>query len=350
VRVLLEGKGSSLDLSAERIRAFDSAGRLLGEWDGAVRASAEGDLLRIGGAPAVSGAAEVAGTPSLAVGGRRVACPVRLHARGGTLLAVAVLPMEGYVASVLSREAAPSFRPEALKAMAVAIRSYTETVLAAPKAREYDLLPGVEDQVFDGDHAVPRPFAEAAEATAGTVLLRDGAVARAVYHSTCGGRTEGASDAWEGGSRWPPSVPCDDCRHSPAWRWVYRMGEGEAVRLFRSLGVAAEREPRIEPARHTGTGRLPSLVLSAEGARGKVRREVKGADFRRAAGYGKVKSLAFEARRLPGGGLILSGKGYGHGVGLCQWGADGMARKGARWEEILARYYPGAAPGAAPRR
>jgi stage II sporulation protein D len=232
--------------------------------------------------------------------------------------------------------------------MAVAIRSYTVAGLASPKAREYDLLPGVEDQVFDGDHAVNRSFLEAAEATAGTVLLRDGSVPRAVYHSTCGGRTEGAGDAWEKGNPWPPSAPCEDCRHSPAWRWVYRMAEAEAVRVLASLGVEGDHDPRVEVRGRTATGRVTRLLLTVEGRR-RARKEVKGADFRRAAGYGKVKSLSFEVRRLPGGGLIFSGKGYGHGAGLCQWGADGMARKGASWGEILGRYYPGAVPAPSPR-
>jgi len=275
--------------------------------------------------------------PALRVGGGEFAGRLRVSARRGALLVVAVLPLEEYVAGVVGKEAPPSFHPEALKALAVAARTYARAAQSAPRDAEYDVAASVDDQVFGAPGGAAGAAEEAARGTQGEVLEYAGALARAVYHSTCGGSTESAADAWGKDYPYLRSVPCRTCRHSPAWRWEYRMGPAEARRIARALGVAAGRALRIEVMERTRTGRARRMRISS----GAVAREVSAAAFRREAGYARVRSLKMEIRPLGGGWLFL-GEGYGHGVGLCQWGADGLAREGASYRQILAHYYPGA--------
>jgi stage II sporulation protein D len=257
-------------------------------------------------------------------------------ARKGALLAVAALPLETYVAAVLSREGAARFHPEALRAMAVAVRTYAVGMAKSPRDPAYELVATVEDQVFDGLDNVGLPFREAAEATRGEVALYRGEPARTVYHSTCGGRTESAAAAWGKDVPYLRDQECEDCSGSPVYRWEYRMSAAEGVRVSKALGVPAGKDLRIAVSARTPSGRAGRMRVSASG----VSRDVSAAEFRKVAGYARVRSLKMDV--IPAGdGWLFRGNGYGHGVGMCQFGANGMAKAGRGWREILARYYPG---------
>ncbi len=351
VRVRLEKIPSPFLLSGESMRVWNSAGRLLGIENGTVQVSAAGGRIAWGGAKLFESPVDVSAAGGLSVQGKHVAGRIRVAARQGRLLVVAVVPLESYVAAVVSREAAPTFLPEALSAIAVAVRSYTLSVMAAPRDPDYDVVGGVEDQVFEGVGDVDARFRAAAEATRGQVLLYRGSVARTVYHSTCGGRTEDAAAVWGTDVPYLRSVIDDDCRDSPVWRWEYRLSLAEAKRVALALGVRAGDDLRIEIAGRTRTGRAARIRLSSGG----VERETKAAAFRRAVGYTRMRSVWVEIVPVAGGWRI-TGRGYGHGVGMCEWGANGMAKRGATYREILARYYrmtrlallpPGPGPSAA---
>jgi stage II sporulation protein D len=114
------------------------------------------------------------------------------------------------------------------------------------------------------------------------------------------------------------------------------MSEAEGRRVAKALGVPPGKDLRIAVTARTPTGRASRVRISSGG----VSRELQAAEFRKAAGYAKVRSLKMEV--VPAaGGWRFTGEGWGHGVGLCQFGANGMARRGAGFREILSRYYPG---------
>ncbi|MGE5189516.1 MAG: SpoIID/LytB domain-containing protein, partial [Gemmatimonadota bacterium] len=208
--------------------------------------------------------------------------------------------------------------------------------MAKPRDRAFDVVGGVDDQVFEGMDGSGGPFRAAAEATRGMALFYGGSLAQAVYHSTCGGSTENAADAWGRDVPYLRAVACDDCRDSPARRWEYRMGRAEGRKIALALGVRAGDDLSVAIVGTTRTGRASRIRLASAG----VSRETAAASFRRAAGYGRIRSL--KMRIVPAaGGWTFSGEGYGHGVGMCQWGANGMAKRGKGFREILARYYPG---------
>ncbi len=322
--------------SAGEIRCWDARGALLLEGKPPLELSAQKERIRLGKGKVVDSPVDLFSPAGMRIGGRKVPGRVRVSARQGKLFPVAVVPLEEYVAAVLSREGSPKFHGEALAALAVAVRSYTVSAMAKPRGPSYDVVSGVEDQVFEGVDGVPEIFRKAAGSTRGAILAWKGTVANTVYHSTCGGRTENAKDAWGADVPYLRSVACGDCEDSPNFRWEYRMLPKEARRVALLLGVRSEGSLKLEITGRTGTGRAARIRISSGG----VSRETAAAAFRRAAGYARVKSLAMDIVPV-GNGWLFAGKGYGHGVGMCQWGADGMARKGRGSREILARYYPG---------
>ena len=336
IRVLLSGGKPGVVLEGEAIRAWSADGRLSAEGAGRVTLTAVGERIRWNGSRLLGATLDAAGTPELRVGDRKAGGRVRLVARKGELLAVAVVPLEPYVAAVISREAPPRFHPEALAAMAVAARTYAVGATAKPRDAAYDVVGSVEDQVFDGMDGVAPVFREAAERTRGVVLRYRGEFVRTVYHSTCGGRTESAEYVWGRDVPYLRALRCDDCADSPVYRWEYRMSAAEGRRVSGALGVPAGKDLRFAVASRTPTGRTSRVRISSGG----VSRELNAAMFRKTAGYAKIRSLKMEIVPV-GGEWRFAGEGYGHGVGMCQFGANGMARRGAGFREILARYYPG---------
>ncbi len=337
VRIRLDGVGERVVLEGGTIRVWGPDGSLLAEGGGTAVLAARGDRIAWGSAREFPSPADFGATDGIRADGKLFPGRVRVAARGGKLQVVAVVPLEDYVAAVISREAPRGFAPAALEALAVAARTYALVAVAKPRDPAFDLVSGVEDQIFEGTQNSDGPFRAAVDATRGMVLLYGGGLARAVYHSTCGGRTESAADAWGGDVPYLRSVACGDCRESPTWRWRYRMSPGEGRRVALALGIRAGDTLSIGIAGLTRSGRASRIRLTAGG----VSRETAAASFRQAAGYSRVKSLKMKIVPAARGGWTLSGEGYGHGVGMCQWGANGMARKGSGFREILARYYPG---------
>ena len=280
MRVRMEGTPSPLLLAGDSMRAWNPAGSLLAEENGSVRLSAAGDRIAWGGTKMLDSPIDVWSPGGLSLAGKRLPGRIRISARNGGIRVVAVVPLEVYVAAVLSREAPSSFHPEALSALAVAVRTYTLLAIATPRDPDYDVVAGVEDQVFEGVENVGAGFRAAAEATRGEVLHYRGGLARTVYHSTCGGRTESAEAVWGNDVPYLRSVPCGDCRDSPAWRWEYRMSRAEGVRVALALGVRAGNDLGIEIAGRTPTGRASQVRLLSGG----VARETKAAVFRRGGG------------------------------------------------------------------
>lgn len=336
IRVLLSDGSRPLTVSSDSLRAWDTGGRPVAERGGSVVLAAVGERIRFGDANLLGDAIDVAGEPELRVDGRRAGGRIRVVARKGQILAVAAVPLETYVAAVVSREAPPRFQAEALAAQAIAVRTYAAGAARSPRDAAYDVAATVEDQVFDGIDNVSPVFREAAESTRGLVAWYRGAPARTVFHSTCGGRTESAEGAWGSDVPYLRAQACDDCAESPVYRWEHRMSGPETRRLAEALGVRGGKDVKFAVSGRTAAGRAARVRISS----GPVEREIRAGEFRKAAGYARVRSLWMEIAPA-GDGWHFSGRGYGHGVGMCQFGANGMARGGRGYREILARYYPG---------
>jgi stage II sporulation protein D len=295
----------------------------------------EAGALVVNGAPIDGAGALFAGDGHVTAAGMPLEGEVEVRPAESGVVVVNVLPLETYVAAVTGGEMPPGFPPEALKAQAVAARTFAvfKKLDAVQEGRPWHLGATVLHQVYRGAQVDPRARA-AAEATAGQVLVADHQVIEAYFHSSCGGRTETGADALGRDQPYLRSVPCDRCRDAPRARWTVRVPAEELARLVSLPG----RADAIRVVERTASGRARRIEIASEGR--KVR--VGAADLRQRLGFDRLPSLWYEAR-VRGRAVEFEGRGSGHGAGLCQWGAAGAARDGQDYRTILAHYYPGAA-------
>jgi len=279
----------------------------------------------------------VHGTGVRVQGPARDAMAVRVgFARPGGGYTVTTLPMETYIARVLAGEAARDSRPAALEALAITVRTFLLANRGRHRADGFDVCDQTHCQVVrTADAATDR----AAQATAGRVLLRDGAPASVFYNASCGGRTEKPSNVWPGAED-PPFLPSRDddaCEGAPAWTAEIR--EGDLLRALRAAGFRGDRLRGVRIASRNGSGRVARLML--DGLRPD---EISGQDLRvvvgRTLGWLLIKSTAFDLARQ-GDSYVFRGHGFGHGVGMCVIGAARLAERGTSADAILARYFPG---------
>ncbi len=246
----------------------------------------------------------------------------------GKLIAINVIPLEDYLAAVLGSEMPASFPPQALRAQAVAARTYAVHKKIGAWGKPYHLGATVLHQVYGGARAEDPRTLEAVKATEGEVLVWKMEPVEAYFHSSCGGRTEDGVHALGRNLPYltPVDCPCSDYSHT---RWTARLEADDFKRL-----LAGVRD--IEVQRRTPTRRADRVQLESK----KGRRVVTGVELRQVVGYSKLKSLWFEVERK-GGRFVFEGRGHGHGAGMCQWGARRLAEKGWDYRRILAHYYLG---------
>ncbi|HOX43369.1 MAG TPA: SpoIID/LytB domain-containing protein [Myxococcota bacterium] len=301
-----------------------------------------------------------AGTDGVQVGGRgfssrRYPGALRVRARAGLCQVVAEVPLERYVAAVACQELGPApGGAEALRAQAIAVRTYTLTRERMHRAEGADFCDLTHCQVYPGEGACTPEAREALGAVAGLVLLDGERPAEVAYFSTCGGHTARAGEVWGSRSERPwlggvPDGPAErpDCRASPHGPWRLRVPRSELCAHLRglhpALGPGECSLSAVEPGQG---GWVRRVVVEAQG-----RWELTGDEFRllmgRRYGWSAFKSGRWSASER-GGSVEFRGLGLGHGVGLCQHGALGMARAGADHRAILQRYFPGLRLGRLP--
>ena len=325
-RATLEGEG----LTATPLREGATPTAVGG---GRAEVQPDSDALRVNGDKADATGVSFAARGLVRAHGRALQGEVEVRmGRSGGLDVVNVLPMEEYVAAVTGSEMPAGFPGEALRAQAVAARTFAlfKKLEAVAEGRPWHLGATVLHQVYRGAAIDPRVRA-AAEATAGEVLVHDHRPIEAYFHSTCGGRTESGGDALGRPLPYLRSVACGHCGASPQARWTVRVGSGELGRL---AGLPAP-VSAVRVLSRSPSGRAARVGLSA----GSRRAGLSAADLRQRLGFQRLPSLQFDVA-LEGGAVTFRGRGSGHGAGLCQWGAAGLAREGLDHRAILARYYP----------
>ncbi len=258
-------------------------------------------------------------------------------ASGGVLELVNHVPVEAYVASVVASEYGFDDL-EGAKAMAVIIRTYALRVLGK-FSEDYDHVDHTLSQVYRGADAVTDVAREAARRTRGEVLTYDGALVEAVYFASSGGHTADNETVW--GTEPKPYLRGirDPYDHSPHAKWKATIPRKKLLdALSKAYGFPVE---GIRIAGRSRDGRVQTMTLL--GAR---ERTISGNAFRlaviRTFGARTLKSAFFDAR-VRGDAYVFEGRGFGHGVGLSQWGAHEMAQKGRSYRDILTFYYTGVA-------
>ncbi len=272
---------------------------------------------------------------------------------------VATLPIETYLPGVLAKELYQHWSPDAFRAQAIAARSFAVCEAAHwAKRRHYDLTTGPDTQAWAGLVESGRP-ASAARDTRGVLLAWDDRVVPAYYCSCCGGLPADAADAIAPGpaNAIPPLAGRSDGGRCCEWASTYRW-ERQVPKGLLSEGIIAwgRRESIADLAALDGLRRLEVSALNRHGRPVRFRfedrqgrsAELRSERARRAlafatpSGVGAFHSAAVEPR-LDASVAYFRGRGHGHGAGLCQHGAEAMARAGASSDAILRRFYPGAA-------
>jgi stage II sporulation protein D len=298
-----------------------------------------------------------AGCSPPAVPGRRssgalqLPAHIRIGAKEGNRVTIQKVPFEEYVqATVLSEFAPPAGDPSTVERMlevqAVIARTYALAQLGRHGADGFDLCTTTHCQLYDPSRLRTSRWApqskDAVEQTSGRVLWFDGAAASVLFHADCGGRTSRADEVWGGVGRPYLTSILDD---GPAERahssWKYEATRADLLRALNAdprtrVGVRLD---ALQVMERDGAGRAERIALhgaSERIVRGEEVREVLSAAF----GARSIRSTRFDVARL-GQTFVFEGRGFGHGVGLCQAGALARIRAGQKLPSILQTYFPG---------
>jgi SpoIID/LytB domain protein len=244
------------------------------------------------------------------------------------------LPTELYVARVVAAEGEPKAGDAAQEALAIAIRTFAAANSGRHRREGFDLCDATHCQVV----REPTPASRrAALATAGRVLVYGGRPAEVFYSASCGGRSEAVAHVWPGAVDHPYLPSIEDDVHEGEPSWVVDLPAARVERALRRAGFAGSRLRDLRVEQRSPSGRV--MRLQVAGMRPDT---VAGDDFRAAIGARELRSTAFTVTRA-GRAFRFTGRGYGHGVGMCVVGAGRRAARGETAAQILERYFPGLA-------
>lgn len=248
------------------------------------------------------------------------------------------VPFEEYVKGVLAGEVPTSFHIEALKAQAVAARSYAMKKIEDNTATDYDVVDTVSNQVYMDDAQLKEKWKDqydekmkiiesAVNETKGEYLEYDGKVAQAFFFSTSAGKTENSEEVFQSALPYLRSVDSSwDQEVSPVFQQDYQFSVHD---FYQKLGLPYKEIVQFQVTKQTSTGRVKEVNID-----GTV---LKASDISSKLG---LRSTFFTFEQI-GSNIHMTTKGYGHGVGMSQYGAQAMALKGSTYDQILKHYYQG---------
>ncbi len=305
----------------------------------------------------------------LSLDGKPYRDQLRIRAgRGENCVVINELDLEKYLDGLVNGEFNSRWSEEAIAAQVIAARTYAlhQIQEARRRNRPWDLESTIKDQVYNGTSQEDFLASRAVSKTRGMILTEKKKTSpiKAFYHSTCGGRTELPSQVWGKEARGigeHKRVECPFCVSSPRYRWDFVMTDSEIKRAIldgvedRGLPegwpkdwktiVARWQLDEVDLKTHD-VDRVSEVTLNfSNGAFFQPQKRkliVSGTRFRGWVGVERVKSTVFDLQRTTDRRWVVSGRGYGHGVGLCQWGAKVMGEKGYKSGRILSHYYPSA--------
>lgn len=248
------------------------------------------------------------------------------------------IPFEEYVKGVLAGEMPANFHIEALKAQAVAARSYVLKKMANNKDKEYDVVDTIENQVYLDDEALKKNWKnnyeknmnklkQAIIETKGEYLTYDGEVINAFFFSTSNGKTENCEEVFVQKLPYLKSVDSSwDINISPVYNNEKKLTKEE---FYKKLNLKYDENLKIEVLNYTTAGSIKTVKINDK--------TFKSTDIRSKL---SLKSTSFTIKNV-NDEIIITTKGNGHGVGMSQYGAYGMAKEGYNYTQILKHYYTG---------
>lgn len=269
---------------------------------------------------------------------------IEIRPQSGRLLAINHIDIEDYLCSVLPGEMPQRWPFQAYASQAIVARSYACSSIGRHASEGYDLCSLTHCQIYHGVSYERSETTNAVHATSGLILTYQGKPVPAPYHSTCGGIT--TDGLYDGHGKELFLLPVSDvkngkayCAVSPHFRWRSTVSPESVASALRADGEKAPLHASgIRVLQTDSSGRAVLIrMIGAPSA------DVSGCDVMMSAGrhmgWQTIKSTLFTTMKSDAK-IVFEGKGLGHGMGMCQWGARGMAGKGCSLTEILEHYFP----------
>lgn len=276
-----------------------------------------------------------------------------VEVNAGKIFVVNHLNLEDYLRGVLPVEMGVKGKAnysESLKAFAIAARTFAQSKIEKSNTF-FDVYPDVRDQVYGGYDVETEIDNKAVSATFGEVLFYENSLVQVFYHSTCGGMTEDVGNVFSSGN-YPYLISKkdgdDNCKISPSFNWTEKYTSSRVIGFINQSNLYSAKNYEITEIKATerfNSGRIKTLnfVFSNDDEINVDYRQIRNL-FRRNDNNGMLRSTNFEITTQSNKGviteIILSGKGNGHGVGLCQWGSISLSEKGWGYKQILEFYFP----------
>ena len=261
---------------------------------------------------------------------------LEVRKKGKNFIVVNELDLEEYLKGVVPGEMSNDWHPVALKVQAIVARTYALYQKLHNPGREFDLVSNVHDQVYQGAGTERLEASQAVSQTDGLVVTYGDQLALTLYHSTSAGKTQDIREVWSQDFPYLHGVECPFDEDSPYYRWERKIPFLELEDSLKRSGLLVGNLATFTPYLWNSTGRIKGIRILY--SRGEL--FLNGEEIRRIVGYQALPSTQFDVIAI-GRDIVLQGKGYGHGVGLCQWGTKVQAEQGKSFTEILEYYYPG---------
>jgi stage II sporulation protein D len=258
---------------------------------------------------------------------------------GASLTVVNFVDLEQYIRGVLYHEVSDKWPLEAIKAQAVATRTYALYSIEKYASRDFDVTNDIYSQVYGGKTAERYRTNLAVRRTNGEILTYQGKVFPTFFHANSGGMTEDAKELWD--IDLPPLKGCIESPfsvNSPHYRWTKNFRLKDIQDKLDEHGYKVGLIQEINVLERNKSGRIRKLQIVSRDGNITL---IDGKTFREILGPNNLKSNLYEVT-MKGWFVDFIGRGWGHGVGMCQWGAYNMARARYNYKQILIYYYPGA--------
>ncbi|HVO67594.1 MAG TPA: SpoIID/LytB domain-containing protein [Syntrophales bacterium] len=256
--------------------------------------------------------------------------------KSGGMDVINVLDVEEYLYGVIPKEMSPQWHPEALKAQAIAARTLALEQKEKSKDRDYDIVAATTFQVYGGSGVESGRSNQAVDETKGMVLLYNGQLALAYFHANSGGMTEDAKRVWSTDVPYLKTVWDGYSMKAPNCLWTLYLSLDKIKNALNSNGFEIGSIEKLVPVEVSPSGRIMKIKIFHSGKEAIL----NGNDFRTRIDPTLIKSTLFTIVK-EGDEIRLDGRGYGHGVGMSQWGANVMANEGYSYSDILKHYYQG---------
>jgi len=247
------------------------------------------------------------------------------------------IELEDYIKGILYNEVSHYWPYEVLRAQAVVARTYAVYQMQENKSRDFDVTSDIYSQVYGGSSSERFRTGKAVKYTQGIILVYRNRAIPAYYHSCCGGHTEDAALLWNTDMAPLKGVVCNFCQESPHFNWHLALNQKELAEKLSAAGYSLSQLKEIKIEGKDNSGRITNLILVSSDKEIKI----SAKDFRNILGPNLLRSTNFTAT-VANDDIVFAGVGWGHGAGMCQWGAYFMAKQGSTYEQILSFYYPGA--------